>query len=153
MYISYDVACVVLQNSRQANTLSQTVNFLSLSMLVDITANNIGQMKVISKRGIYPMYIIAGWKWVTYCKANHPTFWVCQEGCKSRCGATLSSYSHCQPCMIENGHTNGDMNGETNTTKYRYTRWTYVHAHFHNSCLLGLSSVVSYFAGIVLCMM
>ncbi|XP_065904281.1 hercynine oxygenase-like isoform X2 [Dysidea avara] len=61
-----------------------------------------------------------GWKWVTYCGANHPTFWVCQEGCKSRCGAALSSYSHCLPRVVENGHANGSMNGETNTTKYRY---------------------------------
>ena len=42
----YDDTCVVLQNLRQANISSQTVNFLNLSMLVDIKTSSIGQMKV-----------------------------------------------------------------------------------------------------------
>ena len=38
---------------------------------------------------------LTGWKWVKYRQANHPTFWVCDEGCKSGCGADLAGYSHC----------------------------------------------------------
>ena len=63
-----------------------------------------------------------------FCKAKHPTFWVCQDSCKSRCGAALSGYSHCQPSKgvmtngdsIVNGvHSNGTVNGVTHD-KYRY---------------------------------
>ena len=57
----------------------------------------------------------SGWKWVKFCKAKHPTFWVCQDGCKSRCGAALAGHSHCQPSKgaeIDNTTThNGSVNG------------------------------------------
>nr|XP_039262070.1 ergothioneine biosynthesis protein 1-like [Styela clava] len=36
-----------------------------------------------------------GWKWKTFRQTRHPTFWVCSKSCKSGCGSTLSSYSHC----------------------------------------------------------
>lgn len=54
--------------------------------------------------------ICLGWKWVKFCEAKHPTFWVCQDSCKSRCGAALANYSHCQPSKgmeTENNHTMG----------------------------------------------
>jgi 5-histidylcysteine sulfoxide synthase len=55
-----------------------------------------------------------GWKWVEFRCARHPTFWVCSEGCKSGCGADLSTYSHCnlQPPPL-NGTTH-------NNTCYKY---------------------------------
>ncbi|XP_014781841.1 uncharacterized protein LOC106877452 [Octopus bimaculoides] len=37
-----------------------------------------------------------GWKWRCFRSAIHPTFWVCNKGCKSGCGETLSNYTHCQ---------------------------------------------------------
>ncbi|XP_059153171.1 hercynine oxygenase-like [Physella acuta] len=37
-----------------------------------------------------------GWKWVQFREAVHPTFWTCNQGCKSGCGSDLASYSHCQ---------------------------------------------------------
>ena len=71
-----------------------------------------------------------GWKWVKFCEAKHPTFWVCQDGCKSRCGAALAGYSHCQPSKgaeahngtahsVVNGTVNGTVNGVAHD-KYRY---------------------------------
>ena len=80
-----------------------------------------------------------GWKWVKFCEAKHPTFWVCQDGCKSRCGAALAGYSDCQPSkgaetnnstthngIQSNGasdgailHSNGTGNGVTHDI-YRY---------------------------------
>ncbi|XP_064624463.1 uncharacterized protein LOC135485961 isoform X2 [Lineus longissimus] len=35
------------------------------------------------------------WSWLAYKKAKHPTFWVCDEGCKSGCGRDLDGYTHC----------------------------------------------------------
>ena len=49
-----------------------------------------------------------------FCEAKHPTFWVCQDGCKSRCGAALAGYSHCQPpkgAETNNGTTHNTVNG------------------------------------------
>ena len=40
--------------------------------------------------------IVAGWIWLQFRQAKHPTFWVCADGCKSGCGAELASYSHCK---------------------------------------------------------
>ena len=68
---------------------------------------------------------------MNFCEAKHPTFWVCQDGCKSRCGATLAGYSHCQPSkgtetennhVLGNGTTNGNIsNGGVNgITSDRY---------------------------------
>ena len=74
-----------------------------------------------------------GCKWMKFCQAKHPTFWVCQDSCKSRCGAALAGYLHCQPSkraetnnstthngMQSNGasngaimHSNGTGNGVT----------------------------------------
>lgn len=44
-----------------------------------------------------------GWKWVQYREAIHPTFWVCNQGCKSGCGADLATYSHCHMTLNSNG--------------------------------------------------
>lgn len=72
-----------------------------------------------------------GWKWVEFRQAHHPTFWVCDKGCKSGCGADLASYSHCSAALngnsangnpnksSTNSHsngqsTNGDSNGRVN---------------------------------------
>ncbi|XP_067893606.1 uncharacterized protein [Heterodontus francisci] len=65
-----------------------------------------------------------GWEWRMFRQVQHPTFWVCTKGCKSGCGATLASYSHCQPdkvpktsretgCVEEphSGNQNGYLNG------------------------------------------
>lgn len=54
-----------------------------------------------------------GWEWRSFREAVHPTFWTCDKGCKSGCGAALASYSHCTP-KISNG------NGYTNSIPYRY---------------------------------
>jgi len=43
-----------------------------------------------------------GWRWVQFRQAKHPTFWVCDNGCKSGCGSTLNNYSHCQPESDQN---------------------------------------------------
>ena len=40
-------------------------------------------------------------------QARHPTFWVCEEGCKSGCGAALASHSHCSKTESSDGTTNG----------------------------------------------
>ncbi|KAI8773997.1 meiotically up-regulated gene 158 protein [Biomphalaria glabrata] len=46
-----------------------------------------------------------GWRWVQYRKALHPTFWICDQGCKSGCGGKLANYSHCKINFINsNGH-------------------------------------------------
>ncbi|PIK61917.1 hypothetical protein BSL78_01142 [Apostichopus japonicus] len=45
-----------------------------------------------------------GWQWKTGRELSHPLFWVCTNGCKSGCGGTLESYSHCTP------HSDGDAN-------------------------------------------
>ena len=42
-------------------------------------------------------------------QASHPTFWVCEEKCKSGCGAALSSYSHC--CRHDDGNGENGANG------------------------------------------
>lgn len=36
-----------------------------------------------------------GWGWKENRQPNHPLFWLCNKGCKSGCGGTLSTYSHC----------------------------------------------------------
>ena len=70
--------------------------------------------------------VFLGWKWVKFCEAKHPTFWVCQDGCKSRCGAALAGYSHCQPnsdathSVVNGTQSNGTINGITRD-KYWYT--------------------------------
>ena len=50
-------------------------------------------------------FVVVGWQWVVYHEARHPMFWVCDEGCKSGCGAELASYSHCK--LHDNIHSNG----------------------------------------------
>ncbi|XP_066298440.1 uncharacterized protein [Branchiostoma lanceolatum] len=69
-----------------------------------------------------------GWNWQSFRQLQHPIFWVCTKGCKSGCGAVLSSHSHCLPeyfsttytdpeirqhHMNNNGPQNGDLNGTT----------------------------------------
>ena len=55
-------------------------------------------------------HVRLGWQWVQFRQARHPLFWVCGDGCKSNCGAELSSYSHCnlKPSPQESSGTNGD---------------------------------------------
>ncbi|CAF0833629.1 unnamed protein product [Didymodactylos carnosus] len=38
-----------------------------------------------------------GQHWLKSRHANHPIFWICNNGCKSGCGSTLGDYSHCTP--------------------------------------------------------
>ncbi|KAH9495393.1 hypothetical protein Btru_016361 [Bulinus truncatus] len=42
-----------------------------------------------------------GWRWVQYRQALHPTFWVCNQGCKSGSGGDLATYSHCNINLID----------------------------------------------------
>ncbi|XP_033758124.1 LOW QUALITY PROTEIN: ergothioneine biosynthesis protein 1-like [Pecten maximus] len=51
-----------------------------------------------------------GWEWRSFRQARHPTFWICDKGCKSGCGSALSSYSHCS----QNNNNNYDV------VPYRY---------------------------------
>ncbi|EDO38225.1 predicted protein [Nematostella vectensis] len=54
-----------------------------------------------------------GWEWRSFRQARHPTFWVCDQACRSGCGADLQGYSHCsqasdvnsneKPLIIQNG--------------------------------------------------
>lgn len=37
-----------------------------------------------------------GWRWLQFRKIKHPLFWICPDGCKSGCGAKISSHIHCQ---------------------------------------------------------
>ncbi|XP_077981461.1 uncharacterized protein LOC144436526 isoform X2 [Glandiceps talaboti] len=74
-----------------------------------------------------------GWQWKGFRQANHPSFWVCTQGCKGGCGGTLGGYSPCRPEVFyggnniqngvnnqsDNSNTNGVPNGNTNT-EYRY---------------------------------
>lgn len=53
-----------------------------------------------------------GWKWKTFRQSKHPMFWICNNGCRSGCGADLASYSHCSfSANQENGNINGVSNG------------------------------------------
>ncbi|RDD47828.1 Hercynine oxygenase [Trichoplax sp. H2] len=64
-----------------------------------------------------------GWHWKEYREAKHPTFWVCNEGCKSGCGASLASYSHCNGRPQNGDSTNGSnsRNGQNcSNSNYRY---------------------------------
>ncbi|XP_019645512.1 PREDICTED: ergothioneine biosynthesis protein 1-like [Branchiostoma belcheri] len=67
-----------------------------------------------------------GWTWQSFRQLRHPVFWVCTKGCKSGCGAALSSHSHCLPEYFtttysdkeirqnSNGPQHGDLNGTRN---------------------------------------
>ncbi|XP_035700174.1 ergothioneine biosynthesis protein 1-like [Branchiostoma floridae] len=67
-----------------------------------------------------------GWNWRCFRQSRHPTFWVCTKGCKSGCGAVISSHSHCLPEHFSTtytdpsiGHSNGNgspQNGAQNGT-------------------------------------
>nr|QTC10020.1 conA [Conus imperialis] len=65
------------------------------------------------------------WQWVQYRQARHPTFWVCEEGCKGGCGADLAAYSPCAPRENNNamqngfGHTNGFLDNQPVPYRYR----------------------------------
>lgn len=62
-----------------------------------------------------------GWKWVQFREAAHPCFWVCNQGCKSGCGADLASYSHCHfdddSVNGKNGTNGNDEETETKKAK------------------------------------
>lgn len=62
-----------------------------------------------------------GWQWKQYRKLHHPSFWVCDNHCKSGCGGDLATYSYCNLAadvnhngIQENGSLNGYHNGEIN---------------------------------------
>ena len=59
-------------------------------------------------------FLTLAWRWVQFRQAKHPTFWVCDEGCKSGCGTEIANYSHCNLKREENGATNGAANRATN---------------------------------------
>ncbi|GFO10818.1 5-histidylcysteine sulfoxide synthase [Plakobranchus ocellatus] len=64
-----------------------------------------------------------GWEWVQYRQARHPTFWICDQGCKSGCGADLAKETHCPPRpALVNGSTNGDSPDckRAKTGEYKY---------------------------------
>ncbi|ELU18927.1 hypothetical protein CAPTEDRAFT_226801 [Capitella teleta] len=60
-----------------------------------------------------------GWMWLQFRRAKHPTFWVCDKGCKSGCGGELEALTHCKPVervahgqnSYCNGHIEADGNG------------------------------------------
>jgi 5-histidylcysteine sulfoxide synthase len=52
-----------------------------------------------------------GWQWMAFREVKHPIFWVCRNKCKSNCGASLSTYSHCDPKHFDNDAENGTANG------------------------------------------
>ncbi|RUS75386.1 hypothetical protein EGW08_016848, partial [Elysia chlorotica] len=55
------------------------------------------------------LWTTEGWKWVQYREARHPTFWVCDQGCKSGCGADLAKETHCPPRLaLTSGSNNID---------------------------------------------
>ncbi|XP_078576004.1 uncharacterized protein LOC144861828 isoform X2 [Branchiostoma floridae x Branchiostoma japonicum] len=65
-----------------------------------------------------------GWNWRCFRQSRHPTFWVCTKGCKSGCGAVISSHSHCLPEHFSTtytdpsiGHSNGNGSGPLNGTQ------------------------------------
>ena len=45
-----------------------------------------------------------GWQWVQFKQAKHPLFWVCPMKCKSGCGGSISTYSHCQEHHFTKSH-------------------------------------------------
>lgn len=60
-----------------------------------------------------------GWKWRTFKQAKHPMFWICNDGCKSGCGADLATYSHCRFSSNENAMETESNENSTNKYKYR----------------------------------
>ncbi|XP_031562421.1 ergothioneine biosynthesis protein 1-like isoform X2 [Actinia tenebrosa] len=56
-----------------------------------------------------------GWKWRSFRKAKHPSFWVCNQACKSGCGNDLADYSHC--CLAT---SDNDINGNEYHLQYKY---------------------------------
>jgi 5-histidylcysteine sulfoxide synthase len=52
-----------------------------------------------------------GWQWMAFREVKHPIFWVCRNKCKSNCGASLSTYSHCDPKHFDSDAQNGSTNG------------------------------------------
>ncbi|XP_050402624.1 uncharacterized protein LOC126818955 [Patella vulgata] len=52
-----------------------------------------------------------GWQWKEFKQAKHPSFWVCNKGCKGNCGASLTDYSHCQPSNNNNDFHNKNKQG------------------------------------------
>ncbi|CAG5135894.1 unnamed protein product [Candidula unifasciata] len=61
-----------------------------------------------------------GWMWVQYRQARHPSFWVCDQGCKSGCGADLASYSHCK---LNFGQLNEVKNGLERHKKAKHSNY------------------------------
>ncbi|XP_072040872.1 LOW QUALITY PROTEIN: uncharacterized protein [Amphiura filiformis] len=52
-----------------------------------------------------------GWQWCEYRNTRHPAFWVCEEGCISNVGGTLSGHSHCKPVNNNQQDTENQSNG------------------------------------------
>ncbi|XP_073227915.1 uncharacterized protein [Porites lutea] len=59
-----------------------------------------------------------GWRWKQFRQIHHPSFWVCNNQCKSGCGSDLVTYSHCKLGMTDVNHNpllgNGVLNGISN---------------------------------------
>ena len=69
-------------------------------------------------------------------------FWVCDEGCKSGCGAELASYSHC------NLHGNGThSNGAAATNGHSFTESKFKY-EIHKCDMLTIYNTASLFLGI-----
>ncbi|XP_076463054.1 uncharacterized protein LOC143295308 [Babylonia areolata] len=66
-----------------------------------------------------------GWQWLQFRQARHPTFWVCEQGCKGGCGADLAACSPCTPSENNNapqnsfGHSNGFVDNQPVAYRYR----------------------------------
>ncbi|CAK8675649.1 unnamed protein product [Clavelina lepadiformis] len=55
-----------------------------------------------------------GWKWKEFRQAKHPAFWVCNEECKSNCGADLALYSHCNTQNTKSENMLNEDDGDNN---------------------------------------
>lgn len=58
-----------------------------------------------------------GWKWRTFRQSHHPMFWICNNGCKSGCGADLATYSH---CSFSRDNDDMETDSSNNNVKYKY---------------------------------
>ncbi|XP_071117341.1 uncharacterized protein [Haliotis cracherodii] len=61
-----------------------------------------------------------GWKWREFKQANHPVFWVCNNGCVGGCGGDLANWSHCHiKDVSEKILKKDDNNSQSVDTEYR----------------------------------
>ncbi|XP_067679037.1 uncharacterized protein [Haliotis asinina] len=61
-----------------------------------------------------------GWKWRVFKQANHPVFWVCNNGCPGGCGGDLADWSHCHIKDVPEKILENDENDSSSVdTEYR----------------------------------